>query len=180
LKYSKRVFSNLGAHWPRRSTLLFVAFALIVVAFTAFALSWSGLSGFRNSANADPATVPLILTLPRAGSPTPHATHHATPSDIPAASSTRSPKPKPALAPEPKAKPKAKAAHKAKAKAKAKAPKPTPKPKATHTPKPKVLYVRTPKFIHTPKRKAQYPPAAPTVNHYGVLAGAAGHNYTPR
>jgi hypothetical protein len=53
-QYLVRVFSDFGVRWSRRSTLAFVAFALIVVAFTALALSWNGLSAFRSSATAEP------------------------------------------------------------------------------------------------------------------------------
>ena len=65
------VFKEYDSRWPRRSTLAFVAFAVAVVAFTAFALSWSGLSGFWNSANAEPASAPYLLAIPGSASPTP-------------------------------------------------------------------------------------------------------------
>lgn len=166
---------NLGANWPRRSTLLFVAFAIIVLAFTAFALSWSGLSGLRNSATADPATVPLIIAIPNAATPKPsHATHHSTARHPPSVSKTRSSKP--ALTPKPTPATKAKASHKPKAAKPTPKPTHTPKPKPTHTPKPKRLYVHTPRYVHKP----QYPPAPPPVTIHGVLAGAAGRNYVAR
>ncbi|HEY5199650.1 MAG TPA: hypothetical protein VIJ31_01970, partial [Acidothermaceae bacterium] len=63
------MFKEYDSSWPRRSTLLFVAFAVVVVAFTAFALSWSGLSGFRNSASADPAVAPYLLAIPGSATP---------------------------------------------------------------------------------------------------------------
>ena len=171
-----RVFSDLGLRWSRRSTLAFAAFAVIVVAFTALALSWNGLSAFRNSANADPALGPFFVGLP--GTPTP------TPAPTPSSSSGKHPSavtPSPTLSPHPSATHPPKVKHTVRAKHPSK-PKVThtPKPKPTHTPKAKTLYVHTPKFVRLP-HKPQYPPAAPTVvTHYGVLAGAAGQNYTPR
>jgi outer membrane biosynthesis protein TonB len=176
-----RVFSNLGFNWPRRQTLVFVAFALIVVAFTAFALSWNGLSVFRSSANADPQPGPYALTIPGIAKPTPSPT--ATPPPNQRATTTTTQEATPEQSPSPTSKPTSKPAvkattkHRVKPKAK---PTPTPKPKPTHTPKPKLLYVHTPKFVHTPRRHAQYPPAPPPITHYGVLAGVAGNNYKPR
>ena len=85
--------------------------------------------------------------------------------------------PSPTLSPHPKTT--HKATHKVKAKHPAK-PTATHTPKPTHTPKAKTLYVHTPKSVRLP-HTPQYPPAAPTpVTHYGVLAGVAGQNYTPR
>ena len=146
-----------------------------MLSFTAFALSWSGLSGFRNSANADPAPIPLIIAIPNAA--TPKATHQATGGHAAVGfANTES---------------EAKAGSDAKAEghtetegdaqaeggeANAEADTEAPKPKPTHTPKPKRLYVHTPRYVHKP----QYPPAAPPVTIHGVLAGAAGRNYIPR
>ncbi len=48
------VFNNYGDYAPRRSTLALVAFSVVVVAFTAFALTWHGFSGQLNTASADP------------------------------------------------------------------------------------------------------------------------------
>lgn len=59
-----RAFSDFGLRWSRRSTLAFVAFAVIVVAFTALALSWNGLSAFKSSASADPALGALMIAIP--------------------------------------------------------------------------------------------------------------------
>jgi outer membrane biosynthesis protein TonB len=171
-----RVLSDLAFRWSRRSTLAFVAFAVIVVAFTALALSWNGLSAFRHSANADPGIGPFVLTLPRTAPPTPtpppqNAAAIPSPSVAPVVQS-----PLPMLSPHPTTNPavKTKAKHTRKPKATH-----TPKPKPTPTPKAQTLYIHTPLFTRTPKRKAQYPPAAPPLDHYGVLAGAAGHNYAP-
>jgi hypothetical protein len=178
-QYLVRVFSDFGLRWSRRSTLAFVVFAVIVVAFTALALSWNGLSAFRNSATADPALGPFMIAIPGTATPTPkptpsrHAAGVTSRTHVKASSPSLSPKPKPAVTA--KAKHKVKATHKPKPKATH-----TPKPKPTHTPKPKLLYIHTPKFVHTPKRKALYPPAGPPLTHYGVLAGVAGNNYKPR
>jgi outer membrane biosynthesis protein TonB len=172
-----RVFSDLGLRWSRRSMLAFVAFAVIIVAFTALALSWNGLSAFRNSANADPGIGPFILTIPGTATPTPTPQPTQNAAAVPPPSvTTVVQSPLPTLSPHPTAKPavKAKAKHKVKPKATH-----TPKPKPTHTPKAKTLYIHTPTFVRGPKRKPQYPPAAPPLDHYGVLAGAAGHNYAP-
>ena len=174
-----RVFDDLGFKWPRRSTLMFVAFAAIIVAFTAFALSWNGLSAFRSSANADPAPGPFVLPARVAVSPTPtpappSASQHAT-----GGTATHSVKPvvapKPAVSPHPKAKHPTKTKHVRKPTAA-----PTPKPTPAHTPKPKALYIHTPKVTHVPKRNPQYPPAGPVTTVHGVLAGAAGQNYVAR
>jgi outer membrane biosynthesis protein TonB len=174
-----RVFSDFGLRWSRRSTLAFVAFALIVVAFTALALSWNGLSAFRSSANANPALGPFMIGIPGTASPTPTPTPQ--PGQAAAGVTSPVPSPLPTLSPHPQVSPHPKATHTHKVKAKH-TPKAThtPKPKPTHTPKAKRLYIHTPRFIHTPKRKTQYPPAPPPMNHYGVLAGAAGGNYAPR
>jgi outer membrane biosynthesis protein TonB len=173
-----RVFSDFGLRWSRRSTLAFVAFAVIVVAFTALALSWNGLSVFRNTATAEPGVGPFFVALPATAtpSPTPAPSSHAAAVTSPKARPTHVPKqavsPKPAVKAKPKHK--VKPTHKPKAKATVKA---KPKPKPTHTPKPKKLYIHIPKAIHAPKRKAQYPPAAPLTTYHGVLSGAAGQNW---
>jgi outer membrane biosynthesis protein TonB len=171
------VFSNLGLNWPRRQTLAFVAFAAIIVAFTALALSWNGLSAFKNSARADPQLGPFMIAI--SGRPTPTPTPRPQVTKHPTGVTTVSPVQRPSPKPSPKATPGVKATTKHKATPKPKATH-TPKPVVTPTPKPKLLYVHTPKFVHVPKRKAQYPPAAPPANHYGVLSGVAGRNYTPR
>jgi hypothetical protein len=173
-----RVFSNIVLRWSRRSTLAFVAFALIVAAFTAVALSWNGLSAFRNSASANPQLGPFMIAIPGSAKPTPTptppagsrvtavtATHAATPVQTP------SPKPQPVV--------KAKAKHKVKPKSKPKATH-TPKPKPTHIAKVKVLSIHPPKVAHAARRRAQYPPAPPPLTRYGVLAGVAGNNYKAR
>lgn len=170
------MFSDFGVRWSRRSTLAFAAFAVIIVAFTALALSWNGLSVFRNSATAEPALGPFLLAIPGTPSPSPTPTHkpkptkHAAPGatstkPVHTASPTPSPKPKPAVKPKTKhkAKPKPKATH-------------TPKPKAAPTPKVESLYIHVPRVTHV-HRNPQYPPVSPITTVHGVLAGAAGQNY---
>ena len=134
------------------------------------ALSWNGLSAFRNSATAEPALGPFLLAIPGTASPTPtpsptpkptkHAVAGAT-STKPVATASPSPKPKPAVKPTPKAK------HKVKPKPK---PTHTPKPKPTPTPKVESLYIHTPRVVHLP-RDPQYPPVSPITTVHGVLAG---------
>ena len=176
-QYLVRVFSDFGLRWSRRSTLAFAAFAVIVVAFTASALSWNGLSAFRNSATAEPALGPFLLAIPGTASPTPtpsptpkptkHAVAGAT-STKPVATASPSPKPKPAVEPTPKAK------HKVKPKPK---PTHTPKPKPTPTPKVESLYIHTPRVVHLP-RNPQYPPVSPITTVHG-RAGRGGGSELP-
>jgi hypothetical protein len=180
-EYLVRVFSNVGFNWPRRQTLAFVAFALIVVAFTALALSWNGLSVFRNSATAEPGLGPYAIAFPAHAtpSPTPSLTPHPTDATTTSVTPGQTPLPTPSQSPKAKPAVKAKAKHRVKPKAKPKATH-TPKPKPTRVPKVKSLYIHTPVVKHLPKRKAQYPPAAPLTTVHGVLAGAAGQNYVAR
>jgi outer membrane biosynthesis protein TonB len=170
-----RVFSDFGVRWSRRSTLAFVAFAVIVVAFTALALSWNGLSAFRNSATAEPALGPFLLAIPGSPSPspspTPKPTKHAV-AGVPKAT-VHAASPSPKSKPKPAVKPKVK--HKVKPKPKP-TPTHTPKPKPTPTPKVESLYIHVPRVVHV-HRNPQYPPVSPITTVHGVLAGAAGQNY---